>query len=196
MKRITQSVCFIFFIGLTAFKADNLPQKFVDRLNRAQMSFTQPDGYSAIPTITNDQMHYEYALKYIGKNFEIRYAVTPLDSVFIQYEAMIKAGTKMIYGPNQLYSGALISTAMNLSGDNMPQIKEFPKTAVSTEFNADWGATCVFHVTGSFGDGYNTCMIVAIHKDNLGDAYIFYLTDSPENFRDLLEPAFHALKFK
>jgi hypothetical protein len=39
-------------------------------------------------------------------------------------------------------------------------------------------------------------MVVAIHKDNLADVYIFYLSDTKIGFNELVEPAFHSLKFK
>lgn len=195
MKRLTVILIAI-IIGSTAFKAGDLPQLFTDRLSRAQMTFTAPDGYAPASITPNSQMHYEYALKYPDKKFEIRYSIAPLDSVFIQFEAMKKSGTNMVVNPNNLHSGSFMATAMNLSGGNLPQIREFPKQAVANEFNADWGATCVFHVVGAFGDGYSTCMAVAIHKDNFGDAYIFYLSDSMDNYENLLQPVFHALKFK
>ena len=196
MKRLKPVLLFVLFTGLSAFASDNIPTLFANRMDRAKMSFTQPDNYTSVPVIVNGQMSYLYALKYPDRKFEIRYSVTPLDSLFIQYEAMKKAGSVITTGPNQLYSGAFMATVMNLSGGVMPSIREFPKQAVLNEFNADWGATCIFHVTGAFGEGYNTCMAVAIHKDNLGDAYIFYLSDNGQNYQDLLEPAFHALKFK
>lgn len=134
-------------------------------------------------------------MKYPGKKFEIRYAIAPLD-VSPFNEKMKQEGTKMAVTPNQLYSGAYMATLMNLSGGSMPQVHQFPKQAVAKEFNADWGATTIFHVKGTFGDGYDACMAIALHKDNAGDAYIFYLSDSMENFQTLLEPAFHALKFR
>lgn len=199
MRKSTHfSTILLLFIVLTAFNADNLPKVFTDRLDRAKMIFTAPDGYTSVPIVANGQMHYEYALKYTGKNFEIRYAIAPLDSLFIQYETMKKnaaPGSNSI-GPNKLYSAAFMATIMNLSGGNMPHIREFPKDAVSNEFNADWGATSVFHVTGAFGQGYDTCVAVAIHKDDLGDAYIFYLSDNPNDLQNLVAPYFYALKFK
>jgi hypothetical protein len=39
-------------------------------------------------------------------------------------------------------------------------------------------------------------MIVAIHKDNFADAYFFYLSDTMDGFDELMNLAFHSLKFK
>jgi hypothetical protein len=52
-------------------------------------------------------------------------------------------------------------------------------------------------VTGDFGKGYKYCSAVAIHKDNLADAYYFYLSNNLSDFTsDKLISIFHAMKFK
>lgn len=46
-----------------------------------------------------------------------------------------------------------------------------------------------------FGKGYSYCMIVCIHKNHAGDAFIFFLSDTKEGFNEMVAPAFHALRF-
>jgi len=182
---------------LTGFKSDGLPYVFTNRLERAGLIFTRPTGFIDVPIVKNGQMHYEYAIKDTAKNLEIRYSIQPLDSVYIQYEAMKKSGTTMSATPNQLYYGAFIATMGNIGmGGRIPQINQFPSNAVKTEFNADWGASGLCDPSGDFGKGYKYCMGVAIHKDNLADAYIFYLTNDVSNFQTSLIPVFYAVKFK
>ena len=192
--------CSAFFF-ITSFKSDNLPSLFANRLNRAKMTFTAPDGFTEISVVKNSQMHYEYALKHPTKDFEVRYAVVPLDSVFIQFDAMQKnqsnGGTYMTIGPNKLYYGAFVSTMANISNGTQRNVMPFPSDAVKNEFNADWGASGVCEVAGEFGKGYKYCTAVAIHKDNLADAYYFYLTNNASDFTpDNMIPIFHAMKFK
>ncbi len=165
------------------------------------MTFMPPPGYIEVPVVKNSQMHYEYAIKDTSRNFEIRYAINPLDSVFIQFNAMQKnqesGGTVMMIGPNKLYYGAFVSTMGNISNGTRHQIRVFPTDAVKNEFNADWGASGFCEVAGDFGKGYKYCSAVAIHKDSLADAYYFYLGNNPSDFvPDRLIPIFHALKFK
>ena len=185
-------------LAATSFKSDNLPSIFADRLNRAKMTFTPPDGFIEAPVIKNSQMHYEYALKDPSKDFEVRYAVAPLDSVFIQFDAMQKDGTThMVVGPNQLYYGAFVSTMGNISNGTAHHVGPFPADAVKTEFNADWVASGFCEVAGDFGKGYKYCTAVAIHKDSLADAYYFYLGNNLSDFTpEHLIPIFHAMKFK
>jgi hypothetical protein len=47
-----------------------------------------------------------------------------------------------------------------------------------------------------FGQNYKYCMLVALHKSNIGDAYYFYLSDTKDDFNNNMDPAFHSLKFK
>ena len=187
--------CALFFV--TSFKSDNLPSLFADRLNRAKMIFIPPNGFIEVSIIKNSQMHYEYALKDPTKGLEVRYAVAPLDSVFIQFDAMQKGGTHMVVGPNQLYYGAFVSTMANISNGTARHVGPFPADAVKNEFNADWGASSFCEVAGDFGKGYKYCTAVAIHKDSLADAYYFYLSNNLNDFMpDNLIPIFHAMKFK
>jgi hypothetical protein len=195
MKRPAWPLIFILFAGLCAFTGDDLPLQFKSKLDRAQMTFNSPAGYTEMPLVTNSQMRYDYAVKLDAKDFEIRYAIRPLDSVFIQFAAMKKQGGVVI-NPNKLYSGLFMATVMNLSGGKLFKINVFDTTAVKKEFNADWGATCIFPIVGEFGKGYNTCMAIALHKNNLGDAYIFYLSNAANNYQNELLPVFYALKFK
>lgn len=186
------------FVVLSAFKSDNLPTSFTNLLTRAQITFMPPGGLMEVEPIENSQMHYQYALKFPDKNFEVRYTVRPLDSMITQYNDWLKnkkAGTGRV-DPNKLHAAALYAIMMNISnGSRPPQIKAFDSVAVRKEFNADWGATGVCVPGGDFARGYKYCEVVAIHKDNMADAYCFYLSDDVSYFQTLLIPIFHAMKF-
>lgn len=81
--------------------------------------------------------------------------------------------------------------------------KDFPPEAVKQEFGADWGSTTIIEIQNdSFGTSYKYCMMTTLHKNDIADAYIFYLSDTKENLMTLLTEyvaktgAFYALKFK
>jgi hypothetical protein len=186
----------LLFLILTSFKSDNsLPETFNELLKRSGLVFDSPLGLIPVKIIENRQMNYEYALKYPNKNFEIRYAIRPLDYLLNQFEKSKKSGEISI-NPNKLYSSSLQATVLNISGGKLTDIAQFDKNAVKQDFNADWGATTFLDVGKEFGQNYKYCMDVAIHKDNLADVYIFYLSDTKIGFNELIEPAFHSLKFK
>lgn len=198
MKKLKSAPIAFLFLLLTAFKTSDLPASFTSLLDRAQLAFTLPALYIQAPVIQNQQMNYNLALKHSDKNFEIRYAVRPLDTLLAQYERREKnksAGDVNI-SPNNLYRAAFMATMLNISGGRMPGMNEFGKDDVKKEFNADWGATSICEPAGDFGKGYKYCIGVAIHKNNLADYYCFYLTDNQANFSTLMQPVFYALKFR
>ena len=185
----------LLFVVLTSFKSDNsLPETFNDLLKRSGLVFNSPSDLVPTKLIENRQMNYEYALKYPNKNFEVRYAIRPLDNLLNEYNK--KTGSAISVNPNKLYGTSLQATVLNISGGNLSEIAQFDKNAVKQEFNADWGGTTFLEVGKEFGQNYKYCMVVAIHKDNLADAYIFYLSDTKEGFSELVEPIFHSLKFQ
>lgn len=188
----------VLFLSLVA---DPLPAHFVSLLSRAAMTFDPPDSLLEAEIQSNSQMNYEYALDYPDKHFEVRYAVRPLDSMLARYhqDTAQKTPGSFSADPNKLHNALLQATLLNVFGGHLPQIKAFPPETVKKEFNADWGGVASGRPASTFGLGFQFCLVVAIHKDNAGDAYYFYLADStitqPE-FSRLLKPIFHALRFK
>lgn len=180
----------LFSLGATA----KLPDKFVDLMHRANMTFTEPTGLVEIAPIDNTQMNYEFALKYPETKFEIRFAIRPLDNMLKEYEKSIKSGHNCI-SPNKLYQTSLLALILNVSNGKTLNTKKFDKDQVKLEFNADWGATAFFELGKEFGQDYKYCMVVAIHKDDCGDAYIFFLTDTINEFDKFMHPVFHSLQF-
>ena len=75
------------------------------------------------------------------------------------------------------------------------EFKPFLKSAVQDEFNADWGAITLVELRSEFGKGYRFCMCVALHKDNVADAYYFYLSNQQDSFPANMKPLFHSLRF-
>jgi len=191
----TLLTAFLFLI--TSFVAAGLPKTFSELLDRANMAFVNPDSLVSTPVLYNRACIYEYAVKYPDKNFEVRYCIRPSDNLWKEYELNKKSLKKgdIETNPDSTYLWKFETIISNISG-SLPKITEFDKTSVKNEFNADWGGTVAFQPKGEFGQNYKYCMIIALHKSHQGDAYIFYLSDSPEGFNELMAPAFHSLKFR
>jgi hypothetical protein len=186
------------FVILTSFSSDNLPKSFTDLLDRAAMTFDQPSECSETLPIENPQMNYDYALINNAKDFEIRYAIRPLDEQLKNYnerEKNKKSGDMNIH-PNKLYAAVFQTIVFNVSGGQLSKIGAFDAQAVKKEFNADWGAIAMVDVGKEFGQNYKYCFLIAIHKDNVGDAYCFYLANTQDDIKKNMLPAFHSLRFK
>lgn len=187
------AVCALLF---ASFAITDLPKTFTDLLSRADMVFESPDSLVATPVIYTRAMSYEYAVKYPDRNFEVRYAVRPADNLWREYEQNkknIKKGD-ISTNPDSTFLSAFETIILNVSG-GLPKITEFDKVAVKNEFNADWGGTVAIKPRKEFGQQYNYCMIVALHKSRKGEAYIFFLSDSTQGFNQMVAPVFHSLRF-
>jgi len=179
---------FKLFILLFAFSsfagAQGLPNNFRQLLNKAKMQFTMPPGFKATPVLDNGDVVYDFAVKSNTSGLEIRYRIWPIDMT--------------VTNPNALFEPMLITMGLNISGGKMVQPQRYPDESVKEEFGADAGCTSAVPVNSDFGKGYTKCMFSAIHKDNVADAYIFYLFDNQDEIMSALttERVFHALKFK
>lgn len=198
MNKIKFFLAGLCFVVLTSFSSDNLPKNFTDLLDRSQMTFDLPDQYSETAPIENVQMNYDYALINTAKDFEVRYAIRPLDDLIKNYneqEKNKKPGDVTIH-PNKIYEAIFQAIVFNISGGKLSKIGAFDPQAVKKEFNADWGALTMVEAGKEFGQNYKYCFAIAIHKDNLGDAYYFYLANSQEDIKKNMLSAFHSLRFK
>ena len=85
MNRIALILSLIVLITSPILSQD-LPQDFLELLDRSSMTFEQPKGLISVPIIDNNQMDYEFALKYPVDSFEVRFAIRPLDLYIQDYE--------------------------------------------------------------------------------------------------------------
>ena len=115
---------------------------------------------------------------------EIRYRIWPIDM--------------QQTNPNELFEPMLITMALNISNGTMIQPRRYPPESVKQEFGADDGSTGLVPTNSDFGKGYKQCMISVIHKDNVADAYVFYLYNNQDEIMGALTTGkvFHALTFK
>jgi len=170
-------------------------EEFKSQLVDCGMNVTIPSGFVESKIIENDDMGYEYAIKYPDKDFELRYATRPIKYKIYSNDSLKKEIEDQIPFRNSQYGTILETIVLNITGGVDYKIQAFDKDAVKKEFNADWGATIFVNLNSDFGKGFKYCMIVAIHKDDVADAYYFYLANSKENFSENMNPLFHTLKF-
>jgi hypothetical protein len=199
MTKLKLTLAFALSIFLTSFIAESLPssKKFNDLLNEAKMNFSKPKGFEETIVIVNKQQNYDYAIKSSTSPFEIRYIIKPLGNLYKEYERKEKTRKpgEANLNPNTFHATILQSTIYNISGGTA-DIIEMDKQLAKKEFNADWAATAFVMLDKEFGQDYKFCLVSALHKDNVGDAYCFYIANTKETLDSLAQPAFHGLKFK
>ncbi|MFC5684658.1 hypothetical protein ACYE2N_00205 [Flavobacterium sp. MAHUQ-51] len=192
------SIGILLFV-LTAASTKKVTTGFQEKLLKSKMNFEMPKEYLETAVIPNNQMNYDFAIKHKEKEFEIRFAIHPLDDRMKNYldkEKSKKSG-EINKNPNELYQASFLAIAMNVSGvfDKIPRTSTYRPESIKAEFNADWGAMAMVETGKEFSTVYKYCLIVAIHKDNIADAYYFYLANDQQTLKELIQPVFHTLKF-
>ena len=181
MNPLIKSIILVAIISAISYP-QTLPTGFQQLLNKTHMQYALPPDFSPTPVIANDDVAYDFAIKSKSSLLEIRYRIWPI----------------MANESNPIYKAMILTMGLNISNGKLPQSQDYPPESVKQEFGADAGCTAVVHTDSQFGKGYKFCMISVIHKDNAGDAYIFYLYNDPQSIVTALttNKIFHALKFK
>lgn len=198
MNKITTLAIGFSLLVLTSFTTEKTTSGFQEKLLKAKMSFEMPKDFKEVPIISNMQMNYDFAIKHVEKNFEVRFALHPLDDMLKTYleKEKNKQPSEINRSPNKLYQVSFVTIAFNISGGKMLKgSSTFPPEAIKAEFNADWGAMTMVEAGKEFGQDYKYCMMVAIHKDDSADAYYFYLANDQQTLKENIQPVFHSLKF-
>ena len=98
--------------------------------------------------------------------------------------------------PNKIYKGRIQANVLNMTGGQNQNIGPFPPQAVKKEFNANAGGSSFFEFNCEFGEGYKYGQMVYLHKDNVADVIITYMSNDKTTHTDLMMKPFHALTFK
>jgi hypothetical protein len=155
-----------------------------------------PEGYSRIDVKENRDLYYSFAIINKDKSMEIRFSTWSLIDDFEAYEASLKDSNVVMINPNNMYRGIIQANALNMTGGNLPDIGAFPDDAVKKEFNADKGGSCFFRFNCGFGEGYTYGQFVYLHKDNLSDVIVTFMSNDIDRHADNMNVGFYALTFK
>jgi len=184
-----------------------LPADFQKRLDEASMSFVKPAGVTAIPVIKGDKLNCDYALKMNDKKVEIRYLIRPLSKpLFEMYDNRVKKDGDSVLNPNKIYKIITPLLYSKISGGKLTpktvSIDYFQPESIKSNTGADVGSMSTGAVGSDWAPGYNFGFHVMLHKDNVADAYIFYLFQDEKQMVDTFKEMtgdkslFYALKFK
>lgn len=168
-------------------------QKFVDTIG---LKYTMPPDFSETKVKGNRDLWYTFAIKDKHADFEVRYSVWSLKPELAQYEKCKRDTNCIMIGPNVIYKGRIQSNVLNMTGGQNWNIGPFPMVAVKNEFNADCGGSSFFEFNCEFGKGYKYGQMVYLHKDNVADVIITYMSNDKKKHSELMNKAFHALTFK
>ncbi len=176
------------FLLLSSFSQPGGNNSFFTIVEKGGIIFSKPAVTKEVTVILNDELNYQYAFNDTVNNIEIRYLVYPLQEAEKHFNGPhADTGIERI-DPNFIHTNLLLAYAYRVQGKEMnvdgtmPEIHEISHAAVQKEFNAEWGAYVDVQPCDEFAQKYKYCSILAIHKDNLADAFIIYLYDNKDAF--------------
>nr|WP_294861323.1 hypothetical protein [uncultured Fluviicola sp.] len=169
---------------------------FQKEIKAIGLEFSMPSGYVESEVTENRDLQYSFAMKNKTADFEVRYSVWSLKPELEQYEKCQKDPNCLMVHPNKTYTGRIQANVLNMTGGQDWDIGAFPDQAVKREFNADNGGSSFFEFNCEFGKGYKYGQMIYLHKDNVADVIITYMSNDKDSHSDLMEAPFHALTFK
>lgn len=182
MKKVTA----ILVLGLL-FALTNVgnASDFKQEVARLGGIFNEPDGYISVPPKKNLDMNYNYALKHPKVKYEVRYALRPIPKEIPKEKA------------NKLLDVSVFSITRNIAQSGSIKNSQSLDPKYKRTFGADDGISAVVeNMTSDFANGYKNCMLIGIHKDNIGEFYIFHLFDNNDDVKQYIGEIFFSLKFK
>jgi len=169
---------------------------FLELCDSVGLAFKMPKGYTRTDAKKNPDLGYCFAIRNEEQTMEIRYSIRLLQPLFVQYEAALSDSNTTMINPNQIYRSMMHANVLNVTGGRWYQVMPFPSQAVQKEFNADAGGSCFVALDSEFGEGYDYAQLMYLHKDDLADVYITFMSNDQAAHPDLMLVGFHALRFR
>jgi hypothetical protein len=127
----------------------------------------------------------------------VRYSIWSLKPTLEEYrKCKLDSAHCMMIDPNKIYSGRAISNVANMTSGASMEFDPFPPDAVKREFNGDKGGSAFFVFKCEFGKGYKYGQMVVLHKDDVADVIITYMSNDKQKHPNLMMGPFHSLVFK
>jgi len=177
MKIFHAFIALLFIAATTHAQPKNGNVDFNQIVNKAGMTFSTPKGSVKAAVVKNKEIAYQYAVKYPDHHLEIRYLVLP----YLGKPMPIQTGNKppSLYDPFDAMSMDLATKAGGGIKDPQIQVAGFDPAQGKKEFGADKITFWMIPVkNNSFGTEYKFCNMVAMHKENGANAFVFYLANS------------------
>ena len=193
------SVIFCAFSFTIQDKPDKIVKlkEFEKHIDSLGINFKMPKGYKEVATKQNKDLFYIFAIKNEKEDFEVRYSIQPIaEKELKKYQECEKDPNCHSLDPNFYYKSWAMANISNMTGLKKHGYGKFPEASVRKEFNADAGLTQFFEVDSQFGKGYKYGQMVVLHKDNVADVIITYLSNNKEKHSSLMHTPFYSLTFK
>lgn len=141
------------------------------------IEFEPTPGFMPCPVRTDGGFRYQYALRSPSGELEVRYRI---DS-FARLEAERKAenaGMEVLASASldQMVSENFMALVVNLSGGKFVEPTVLSSKTTALLYGADWSALAFLRLAKpDVSFSYDSAYLLAIHRDGVGDVYVFGL---------------------
>jgi len=160
-------------------------------LLESDLRIEQRPNYVDIPIKANPLLPYEHAIRHESGALELRFIVRPLKRISIEYIDPHNAAPE----PNHLFPLLFESITNQLAVDSNAPSSVFSESEARQNFNAHWAAISVFDIDPGYSGGYRNGLLVAMHKNELADAYTLFLYDDYSFAKPLINEALSIMSF-
>ncbi|ABZ92682.1 Hypothetical lipoprotein [Leptospira biflexa serovar Patoc strain 'Patoc 1 (Ames)'] len=202
MKKV---IVFIFLV-ISCKSSDQIylnqnKENFTSLLNSNSMEIQNliPKQYEMVSVKKDGPFPYNYALKNQSNGVEIRYFIKSYKEKWEHYQEFIKNNPNavLVKPSDEGYVQDFILNLMNLAGEN-PKIQSnpLPEKVLANTFNANWGSNSLFEFDPKLKFNYKYCNLIVLHKNEMADAYIYFLGN---DYRLVLEQSsehFENVRFR
>ncbi len=194
--RKTLLIALFLFLSANSYCQTLTLEEFQKQAALSGLQFEMPIGYKIKEVKKNRDLQYTFAIINLDETMEVRYSLFPMKQMLIEYEKSKSNPNQIMINPNNVYIGIMNSNGLNMTGGKMVDIGDFPTKAVKKEFNADYGGSAFLEFNCEFGKGYKYGQFVCLHKENVADAIITFMSNDRKTHSELMDTPFHALTFK
>lgn len=149
------------------------------------------DQLAEVPVQDNDIFQYQRSYRSKDKLLELRIALRPLERLKIEYQDPHNAAPE----PNHIFPLIFDSLVGQLAKAGRMPSREYTNEEAKQKFNADWAAAAVFDIEPEFSADYQQALLLALHRNNRGDAYLVFLFDDYDQVKPILKQNLAALRF-
>lgn len=179
------------FSGGSAAIDKDLREAFDQLLIESSLRIETPRYFTAAPVQENPVMPYEHALRHDSGIMEVRFIIRPLNRITIDYSDPHNAAPE----PNHLFPLLFESVTNQLSTDSHTPSNTFPQDIAGSSFNAHWAAAAVFDVNPEFSGEYQNALLIAMHRNQIADAYTLFLYNDHERAKPLINELLSVMSF-
>ncbi|MFV2061526.1 MAG: hypothetical protein ACC653_12645 [Gammaproteobacteria bacterium] len=164
---------------------------FSKLLQEGGLELKKPASFTQRVVHYDTTFPYEYVLRHNNDLMEIRYSIRPIDRVKIEYQDPHNSAPQ----PNYLFNMMFESIITQLASTGFNPRREYPVEQSSSRFNAGWAAAAVVDVSTQYSTMFRHALLLALHKDDLADAYVVFLYNDYQKIKQLLDKELSTLRF-